>query len=78
MFSEKSDLLLVDAGCEYEMYASDITRTFPVSGKFSDEQLKIYEIVLEAQVKSIEAISTKNNVMDAQIVSEKIIIQGVP
>ena len=38
---KKSDLLLVDAGCEYEMYASDITRTFPVSGKFSDEQLKI-------------------------------------
>ena len=42
------DLLLVDAGCEYEMYASDITRTFPANGKFTDEQLG-YNIVLEAQ-----------------------------
>ena len=37
------DLVLVDAGCEYKMYAADITRTFPVGGKFSDEQLKVYE-----------------------------------
>ena len=71
------ELLLVDAGCEFELYASDITRTYPINGKFSSAQLAIYEIVLEAQVKSIEAISTKNNVMDAQIVSEKIITQGL-
>ena len=37
---KSSDLLLVDAGCEYQMYAADITRTFPVSGKFSEEQLQ--------------------------------------
>jgi len=71
------DLLLVDAGCEYNFYASDITRTFPVSGKFTKPQLAIYEIVLEAQVKAIEAVSVNNNVMDAQGISEKVITQGL-
>ena len=71
------ELLLVDAGCEFELYASDITRTFPINGKFTAHQLAIYEVVLEAQVKSIEAISTNNNVMDAQIISEKVITQGL-
>ena len=71
------ELLLVDAGCEFELYASDITRTYPINGKFSAPQLAIYEFVLEAQLKSIEAISTNNNVMDAQIISEKVITQGL-
>ena len=71
------DLLLVDAGCEYDFYASDITRTFPVSGKFTDAQLAIYEVVLEAQLQSIAAVSVNNNVMDAQIISEKVITQGL-
>ena len=71
------ELLLVDAGCEFELYASDITRTYPINGKFTAPQLAIYEVVLEAQLKSIEAISTNNNVMDAQIISEKIITQGL-
>ena len=48
------DLLLVDAGCEYDYYASDVTRTFPVNGKFTPEQRAIYEIVLEAQLAAIE------------------------
>src|SRR3989344_7946032 len=43
------DLVLVDAGCELECYASDITRTFPANGRFSDDQRAIYEIALEAQ-----------------------------
>ena len=71
------DLLLVDAGCEYEFYASDITRTFPVSGKFTDAQLAIYEVVLEAESKAIAAVSVNNNVMDAQIISEKVVTQGL-
>ncbi len=50
------DLVLIDAGCEYEYYASDITRTFPVSGKFSKEQKALYDIVLKAQLKAIDAI----------------------
>ena len=71
------DLLLVDAGCEYDFYASDITRTFPVSGKFTDAQLEIYEVVLEAASKAIAAVSVNNNVMDAQIISEKVVTQGL-
>jgi Xaa-Pro aminopeptidase len=74
---QDGELLLVDAGCEFELYASDITRTYPINGKFTEPQLAIYEVVLEAQLKSIEAISTNNNVMDAQIISEKVITQGL-
>ncbi len=50
------DLVLIDAGCEYEYYASDITRTFPVNGKFSPEQKAVYEVVLEAQLEAIKTI----------------------
>ncbi len=47
------ELLLIDAGCEYGYFASDVTRTFPIGGKFSREQQAIYELVLEAQVEGI-------------------------
>jgi Xaa-Pro aminopeptidase len=50
---EKGELLLIDAGCEYDYYASDVTRTFPVDGKFTKEQQAIYELVLEAQEAGI-------------------------
>ena len=49
------ELVLVDAGCEVEGYASDITRTWPVNGKFSDPQREIYNLVLEAEISGIEA-----------------------
>jgi Xaa-Pro aminopeptidase len=50
------ELVLIDAGCEYEHYASDITRTFPVSGRFSAAQRAAYEVVLEANLAAIEAV----------------------
>ena len=50
------DLLLIDAGAEYDGYASDITRTFPVNGKFSGPQKDLYEVVLAAQHKAIEEV----------------------
>lgn len=50
------DLVLIDAGCEFDYYAADITRTFPVSGKFSPEQQALYELTLEAQKAAIAAI----------------------
>ncbi|HKE47565.1 MAG TPA: Xaa-Pro aminopeptidase [Rhodanobacteraceae bacterium] len=50
------DLLLIDAGAEFECYASDITRTFPVSGRFSEEQRAIYDIVLAAQTAAIDEV----------------------
>ena len=74
---KKSDLLLVDAGCEYEMYASDITRTFPINGKFSEEQLKIYEIVLEAMNAAIDSVKPGNDIMKPQEISEKVITKGL-
>ena len=74
---DKSDLLLVDAGCEYQMYASDITRTFPVSGKFSTEQLAVYNVVLEALQTATACVKAGNNIMDPQVASEKVITKGL-
>ena len=50
------DLVLVDAGCEYAIYNGDITRTFPVNGRFNKEQRAVYELVLKAQLASIEEV----------------------
>ncbi len=50
------ELVLIDAGCEYDYYASDVTRTFPVNGRFSDEQRALYDIVLAAQKDAIAAV----------------------
>jgi Xaa-Pro aminopeptidase len=55
------DLVLIDAGCEYQHYAADITRTFPVNGLFSPEQKAIYELVLKAQLAGIEAAQAGNH-----------------
>ena len=54
------DLLLIDAGCELDGYASDITRTFPVNGRFSAAQREVYEIVLAAQRAAIESVRPGN------------------
>ena len=71
------DLVLVDAGCEFKNYASDITRTFPVNGKFTKEQRDIYEIVLEASKKSIETVISGSNPLKAHETSIEIISQGL-
>ena len=52
---KSGDLVLVDAGCEVSGYASDITRTWPVNGKFTEPQKEIYELVLKAELAGIEA-----------------------
>ena len=56
----KGDLVLIDAGCEFEHYAADVTRTFPSSGKFSKAQQEIYELVLAANVAAIEQCQPGN------------------
>jgi Xaa-Pro aminopeptidase len=53
---KEGELLLIDAGCEFDYYASDITRTFPVSGRFSPAQRAIYDVVLQAQQAAIERV----------------------
>ena len=74
---KNNELLLVDAGCEYKMYAADITRTFPVGGKFSEEQLKVYEIVLKAMNAAIDSVKEGNSIMMPQEISEKVITEGL-
>jgi Xaa-Pro aminopeptidase len=59
------DLLLIDAACEYRGYASDITRTFPINGKYSKDQRAIYDLVLKAQLKAVE--TAKPDVTLAQL-----------
>jgi Xaa-Pro aminopeptidase len=71
------DLVLVDAGCEYEHYASDVTRTFPVGKKFTVEQKKIYEIVLEAHKQASAEIKPGNPWIRAQDTSVKVITEGL-
>lgn len=74
---KEGDLVLIDAGCEYDYYASDITRTFPASGKFSKEQKAIYEIVLKAQEAAIAAIKPGAAWDAPHNASVKVIAQGL-
>jgi len=74
---KSGDLVLIDAGCELEHYASDITRTFPVSGKFSKEQKAIYQLVLDAQTAAIDAVKPGNNWNEPHEISVKVITEGL-
>ena len=74
---EEGDLLLIDAGCELDYVASDVTRTFPVSGKFTPEQRALYEIVLEAQKKCIEATRPGASVDEVHEVAVRVLSEGL-
>lgn len=74
---KKGDLMLIDAGCELESYASDITRTFPVAGKFSAAQRDIYELVLEAQLACIKAVKPGNAFGKYHDVAINVLAQGL-
>ncbi|MBK8132690.1 MAG: Xaa-Pro aminopeptidase [Gammaproteobacteria bacterium] len=74
---QDGDLVLIDAGCELEHYAADITRTFPVNGKFSAPQQALYEVVLAAQMAAIEAARAGNHWDEPHRVTVKIITQGL-
>ena len=71
------DLLLIDAGCELDYYASDITRTFPVNGRFSPEQRAVYEIVLEAQLAAIEKTVRGNHWNDPHDAAVRVVTKGL-
>lgn len=71
------DLLLIDAGCEYALYASDITTTFPVNGRYTAEQRAIYEVVLQAQRAAFAAIKPGNHWNDPHDAAVKTITQGL-
>ena len=75
--TQASDLLLIDAGCEFQGYASDITRTFPVNGKFSGAQRAVYELVLAAQLACIDAVRPGRAFHDYHQVAERVLAQGL-
>ncbi len=70
------DLLLIDAGCEFDGYASDITRTFPVNGKFSPAQKDLYELVLAAQLAAIDAAKPNNHWNAPHEAALDVLVQG--
>ena len=74
---QSGDLLLIDAGCEFEGYASDVTRTFPVSGKFSGPQRDVYELVLAAQLACIDAVAPGRPFHAYHEVAERVLAQGL-
>jgi Xaa-Pro aminopeptidase len=71
------DLLLIDAGAEYDGYASDITRTFPVNGKFSPEQRQLYDIVLAAQAAAFEKARAGNQWVDVHNAAIRVAAEGM-
>jgi Xaa-Pro aminopeptidase len=73
----EGDLLLIDAGCEYAYYAADVTRTFPASGRFSDTQRQIYDIVLEAQHAGIAAAGPGVTLEGIHQAVTRVICQGL-
>ncbi|BAT51730.1 aminopeptidase P [Nostoc sp. NIES-3756] len=74
---QDGDLLLIDAGCAYGYYNSDITRTFPVSGKFTPEQKILYEIVLEAQKQAIAQVQPGNTFKSVHDTAVRVITEGL-
>jgi len=74
---KSGDLVLIDAGAEMECYAADISRTFPVNGKYSKEQRALYDIVLAAQLAAIEQVKPGNHWNDPHEAAIKVITQGL-
>lgn len=71
------DLILIDAGAEYQGYASDITRTFPVNGKYSKPQREVYDVVLDVQEQCVEYTKTGNTVKKRQEFSIELLTEGM-
>ncbi len=74
---QEGDLLLIDAGCTYEYYNADITRTFPISGKFTPEQKILYELVLKAQLAAIAQVKPGNPYNQIHDTAVRILVQGL-
>jgi Xaa-Pro aminopeptidase len=74
---EDGDLLLIDAGCEFDYYAADVTRTFPVSGRFTPAQRSIYQLVLDAQLASIDLTRAGRTFDEVHAASVEVITRGL-
>ena len=71
------DLVLIDAGCEFDSYASDITRTYPVNGRFSAPQKQLYELVLAAQSAALAAVVPGQRYSAIHDAALKVLAQGM-
>jgi Xaa-Pro aminopeptidase len=71
------DLILIDAGAEYQGYAADITRTFPVNGKYTNAQREVYDVVLDTQLQCIDYTKTGNTVKGRQEFSIELLTEGM-
>ncbi len=74
---EDGRLLLIDAGAEYRYYAADITRTFPINGKFSPTQRDLYCLVLAAQEAAIAAVAPENTLEDVHQAAVEVLVDGL-
>jgi Xaa-Pro aminopeptidase len=74
---QDGELVLIDAGCEYASYASDVTRTFPVNGRFSDAQRRVYELVLEAELAGIRSVRPGATLEEVHRASLEVITRGL-
>ena len=73
---KNGDLILIDAGCEFDAYASDITRTFPVNGKFTPVQKDLYQLVLNSQKAAISKVKAGNSFLDPHNAALDTLIDG--
>jgi Xaa-Pro aminopeptidase len=73
----KGELMLIDAGCELASYASDITRTFPIAGRFSPVQKDVYELVLAAQEAAIKAVKPGADFIDYHDAATRVLVEGL-
>ena len=71
------DLVLIDAGCELQGYAADISRTFPVNGKFSEDQAALYQLVLDAQYAACNAVKPGGNFATVTAAAEQVLTEGL-
>jgi len=74
---QDGDLVLVDAGCEVDCYASDITRTFPVNGRFSEPQRQLYQLVLDAQLAAIAKVRAGNHWNEPHAAAVRVLTRGL-
>jgi Xaa-Pro aminopeptidase len=74
---QENDLLLIDAGCACDYYNADITRTFPVSGKFTTEQQIIYDLVLQAQLQAISQVYPGNPYSKIHETAVRVLVEGL-
>ena len=74
---KSGDLCLIDAGCELDGYASDITRTFPANGKFTPAQRALYDIVLQAQYAAVKVTKPGKRFLDPHEAATRVLVEGM-